>query len=77
MARIEIPNIDSWFENGKPTQSFIRLVTALTNQQTIDGEGSPEGVVDAPFKAEYWDRTGQRKYIKTTAAGTFGWVVIG
>ena len=58
-------------------------LNTITNQSTITGDGSPEGVVEAPKTQEYMDNlgaTGSIKYIKRNAdiAGdkSLGWILI-
>ncbi len=63
-------------DEGKPTQSFYRTVEGLVSQQTFDGSGSPEGVLEAAEKAKYWDRDTDDMYFKTTPEGNTGWVLL-
>lgn len=76
---INTPNITTAFvdKDGKPTQLFFRVIEALVNQQILDGTGSPEGVLTAPFKARYWDNSAQKLYFKSTPReDAFGWVAL-
>ncbi|HEX7762071.1 MAG TPA: hypothetical protein VF433_00445 [Cellvibrio sp.] len=56
-------------------------ITELVNLLEIaDGNGSPEGVVEARKKKLYFNNTGApgtRVYIKTTDSGNTGWAAIG
>lgn len=61
---------------GKAYQAFYRVLEALVAQQTLDGSGSPEGVLTAPYKAKYWDYANQKLYFKSTPDGNTGWVVL-
>lgn len=77
MANIEIPPISTGVtEENKFTQPWFRLIEALVSMQVYDGNGSPEGVFDAGFKAWYLDTATQRVYLKTTATGNTGWIAI-
>lgn len=62
-------------KDGKPTQAFYLAIQALVDQQTFDGTGSPEGVLEAGEKAKYWDRDNDDIYFKTTPEGNTGWVL--
>lgn len=61
-------------KEGKPTQAFYFAISALVEQQTFDGSGSPEGVLEAKLKAKYWDVDTNDMYFKTTAEGNTGWI---
>lgn len=76
---ITLRNIGEAWVNaaGKAQDAIFETIRLLVDQQTIDGDGSPEGVVDAPYTCEYWDYTNNKKYFKSTPRGTkTGWVAI-
>lgn len=77
MANINLVNfaISIVGKDGKPTQAFYLAIEALVSQQTLDGEGSPEGVLEAKEKAKYWDRLTDDMYFKTTPEGNSGWIL--
>ena len=63
--------------NGKPTVAFFTLIEALTNLEIIDGEGTPEGVINARFKSLFIDTITSNLYIKTTQdSSNTGWVLV-
>jgi len=64
----EVPTqiMSEWMEQ------LSRLVEAL---QVVTGTGSPEGVITATENKLYRD-TGGGLYIKTTATGDTGWVLV-
>ena len=79
------PSTDRPFidEHGALSAQARAWIDAITNQATITGDGSPEGVVEAPITQEYMDRLGTAgniKYIKRDAdiAGdkSMGWILI-
>jgi hypothetical protein len=62
--------------------AWMQAVTlAIKELEIIEGDGSPEGVVFASKKKQYYDNTGSpgsRLYIKTTANNLdTGWELIG
>ena len=70
-------------ENGIPNQEFRSWGTQVDNQATITGEGSPEGIVEAPVTQRYMDTLGTAGsilYIKRDSdiAGdkTKGWILV-
>ena len=77
MASINLVNYSFSFvdKEGKPTQAFYLALEALVTQQTHDGSGSPEGVLQAGEKARYWDRDTDDMYFKTTPTGDTGWIL--
>ena len=76
MANINLVNYSFSIvsKDGKPTQAFYLAIQALVEQQTLDGLGSPEGVLAAREKAKYWDRDTNDMYFKTTPEGNTGWI---
>ena len=65
----EVPTqiMSEWMEQ------LSRLVEAL---QVETGSGSPEGVLTATENKLYRDTVGNVLYIKTTATGDTGWVLV-
>ena len=69
-------------ENGTSNLYFEDFLFNLVNfakNRMLEGDGSPEGVVEAPKRSQYFDRTGgagARLYYKTTDTGNTGWVVV-
>lgn len=62
--------------------AWMQSITLAVNElETLEGNGSPEGVVFAKKKRLYYDNTGSsgsRLYIKTTANNLdTGWELIG
>lgn len=57
-------------KQGKPTVEFYTLLSQLVNLEIIEGEGTPELVLDAPRKSRYWDTLTNDFYFKTTNEGT-------
>lgn len=59
---------------------FIEAITAQVNQNiTIDGTGSPEGVVTAQPRKTYLDTAaaaGSNFYVKKTGSGNTGWQLV-
>lgn len=41
--------------------------------ETLEGDGSPEGVVSAPVGKKYVDTTADDIYMKATNGGNTGW----
>lgn len=59
-------------------ESLTRVILPLANE--IEGDGSPEGVIAAPRRTRYYNRTGAAGtllYVKTTISGNTGWVAYG
>lgn len=77
MSSINLVNISVAITDrmGKATQAFYLALRGLVDQQTLDGAGSPEGVLSAPEKARYWDRDTNDMYFKTTPEGNTGWIL--
>ena len=76
---INLPNITTPIvdDAGKALQAFFRAMSELVDQQTLDGDGNPNGILDGPYKAQYWDFTNQKMYFKSTPRGdNTGWVAI-
>ena len=69
---------EAWVDaTGKAKRAIFDVLTQLVDQQTLDGDGSPEGVQDAAYEAKYWDYTNQKLYFKSTPRGdNTGWVAI-
>lgn len=68
------PIVDSM---GRPTIEFYAFLNALSRQETLDGEGSPEGIVFAQQKVMYWDTLTNEFYFKTTNdSESTGWVLM-
>jgi hypothetical protein len=74
-----------WFFGGGSAAEYAYLQSAyLAGIGATDlvrlgynGNGSPEGIVDAPFGAIYTDELTGRHYEKQTASGTLtGWVIV-
>lgn len=71
-------------ENGHPTVAFFALLEGLVNLEVLDGDGSPEGVVEADPKTLYMDRSGVAGailYVKRDAQDgsgnkSNGWILI-
>jgi hypothetical protein len=67
---------------GKANQYFEDLVFKIINfakNRMLEGAGSPEGVVEAPRRSQYFDLAGgvgARLYYKTTDTGNTGWVPV-
>lgn len=76
MSIILPPTSAQWIkENKTPENAFARAIISLVDQQVLDGDGSPEGQLKAPYKATYWDFTNQKLYFKSTpVTEAFGWV---
>jgi hypothetical protein len=76
-TEVNIPIVDS---DGKPTQAFYQLINDLSELEILSGEGSPEGVLKAKRKAQYYDisgAVGSILYIKTTDSNIdTGWVLV-
>lgn len=76
-TEVNIPIVDS---NGKPTQAFYQLINDLSGLELLDGEGSPEGILKAGKKTQYYDvngAVGSILYVKTTDANLdIGWVLV-
>lgn len=72
-------------DDGLAEQTMRAWMESITEQVSslviMEGDGSPEGVVFANKKKQYYDNTGSagsRLYIKTTANNlNTGWEVIG
>lgn len=68
--------------SGRPNlyfEDFLFKIVNFAQNRMLEGSGSPEGVVDAPRRSEYFDTAappGSNKYYKTTEAGNTGWVLI-
>lgn len=62
-------------------RAWMDSITEMVNFLEIaEGNGSPEGVVEARKKKLYFNNTGSAGtfvYIKTTDTGDTGWVAIG
>ena len=74
------PIVDS---GGYATLQFQNFLNEISILIPIRGEGSPEGVVDAPLWAEYIDTNGSSgaiKYIKMSSSvdgnTAKGWVIL-
>lgn len=62
---------------GRPSVEFYSFLNAIAKQETLDGEGSPEGVVFAQQKVMYWDTITNDFYFKTTnESENTGWVLM-
>lgn len=64
--------------DGTPTSEFYTFYTLVAQLEVLDDENSPEGVVFAPYKAQYWDTVNEQLYFKTTTEkDNTGWILIG
>jgi len=76
-TEVNIPIVNG---DGKPTQAFYQLINDLSGLEVLDGKGSPEGVLKANRKTQYYDingAVGSILYIKTTDANVdTGWVLV-
>lgn len=52
--------------------SWMQLVSE--GAQTLDGDGTPEGVVEGRLGWSYIDTTASDYYVKTTDGGDTGWI---
>lgn len=58
----------------KPLQRFKRWMDDVTSgAETLEGSGSPEGVVVAPVGKKYVDTSASDIYMKATNGGNTGW----
>ena len=77
-------NIEPFRGGGLPERFLAWLSTLRLKLRPVpdwfEGDGSPEGVVTAPEKSRYYNRTGTAGtllYVKTSASGNTGWVAYG
>jgi len=70
-------------ENGTMTQAFRRTMIELDNNLPIVGEGSPEGILEAPQFSLYLDSLGgsgtiEYRKMQTEISGNraMGWVLV-
>ena len=76
---IVLPNItvQAVDDNRRLQQAIYVALSSLVDQQVLDGDGNPNGVLDAPYKSTYWDFTNSKMYFKSTQRGSdTGWVAI-
>jgi hypothetical protein len=76
LAKIAVPGRDDSILDrlGKPIQRFNAWMNAVTSgAETLEGDGSPEGVVSAPVGKKYVDTTADDIYMKATNGGNTGW----
>lgn len=79
-----MPSIEPYKNKDLP-ERFLLWIEALRVSlsplpQEIEGDGSPEGVITAPRRTRYYNRTGSAGtllYVKTTTTGNTGWVAYG
>lgn len=74
------------YKDQKLPERFLRWIEVLRQKlrpipEQLEGDGSPEGVIKAPEKARYYNRTGAAGtllYVKTTGSDvSTGWVAYG
>lgn len=72
------PISEAWTDlKGRALRPIFDVITQLVDQQVFDYDGSPEGKLDAAYKAQCWDYTNQKLYFKSTPRGdSFGWVMV-
>ncbi len=71
--------LDPLLEDEAATQRFYAWIQVISDRITLEGNGSPEGSLEATKGRLYVDKssstTGEMLYIKTTDTGDTGWVL--
>lgn len=68
--------LDPLLEDEAASQRFYAWIQTVSDRALLEGNGSPEGSVEANIARLYIDKQGaqgQRIYFKTTDGGTTGW----
>ena len=65
--------IDRFLRPLQRFNSWMQLVSE--GAQTLDGTGSPEGVVEGRLGWKYIDTAASKYYIKGTEGGNTGWLL--
>lgn len=79
MASIIPPGRDRLFldDAGKPSQRVTAWMQTVSGAaQTLEGTGTPEGVIEGLLGWEFLDTDGPTFYKKTSNGGTSGWVAL-
>lgn len=63
-------------QEGRPEQRFHQWMVDMTDRQTLESDGSPEGVVEARRLVLCIDTTNHDLYYKTTETGKTGWQLL-
>lgn len=79
MAAIVPPGRDFLLldNEGKPSQRVNAWMQTVSGaSQTLEGTGSPEGIVAGLLGWEFLDTDGPTFYKKSTDGGTTGWIAL-
>ena len=68
--------LDPLLEGENASQRFYAWIQSVSDRITLEGNGSPEGSLEANIGRLYIDKDGaqgERIYFKTTNGGNTGW----
>lgn len=76
MKIIAPQRVEMYFNGNQITQRFHQWITDINDRQTLESDGSPEGIIEATKLALCIDTTNDNLYYKSTETGNTGWILL-